>query len=108
MKEEKVTTATHKFFIAGVKFHELKSVINDLSEGDNLVLIPEPDNKFDPNAIKIEFDYHQTMLGYVPKKFSSEVSAMIEVGKELECILVTLNKSAKPWEQAEVEIRVKS
>jgi hypothetical protein len=45
------------------------------------------------------------MVGFVPKKFSSEVAAALEVGKELECVLVKLNKNAKPWEMAKVEIR---
>lgn len=104
---EEVKETTHKFFIAGVKHHQLHTVINDISEGDNLMLVPEPTNKFDPNAVRIEFATFekQAMLGYVPKRFSSEVSAMIELGKPLECVLVKLNKTAKPWEMAEVEIR---
>ena len=108
MEDKKDYKTTHEFFIAGVQFHELKSVINDLSEGDNLTLLPEPSNKFDPNAVRIEYlpkDYDSVMLGFVPKKFSSEVAAMLEVGKGLQCVLVKLNKSAKTWEQAKVEIR---
>lgn len=108
MEETNGYKVTHKFFIAGVKFHALKLVIGDLSEGDNLTLLPEPSNKFDPNAVRIEYlgkNYDSTMLGFVPKKFSSEVAAALEVGKELECVLVKLNKSAKTWEQAKVEIR---
>lgn len=108
MKKEQNYKVTHKFFIAGVQFHQLKSVINNLSEGDSLTLLPEPSNKFDPNAVRIEYlrkNYDSIMLGFVPKKFSSEVAAALEVGKVLECVLVTLNKDAKTWEMAEVEIR---
>jgi hypothetical protein len=109
MEEQQDYKVTHKFFIAGVQFHEMKNVIDDLSEGDNLLLVPEPSNKFDPNAVCIELvtwgDPPSVMLGFVPKKFSSEVAAALEVGKSLECVLVKLNKSAKTWEQAEVEIR---
>lgn len=103
MEEQQDYKVTHKFFIAGVQFHEMKNVIDDLSEDDNLLITPEPTNKYDPNAIKIE--HSGVMLGYVPKKHSSEVAAALEVGKSLECVLVKLNKSAKTWEQAEVEIR---
>ena len=91
-----------KFFIAGVQHHELHEVIEDLNEGDELDLICEPDNKFDPNAIRIEIE--DTMLGYVPKKFSAEVSAALEVGHDLECKITKLTPSAKPWEQCEVAI----
>ncbi len=117
-QQDKDYKVTHKFYIAGVKFHELRDVIDSLFEGDNLTIIPEPSNKFDPNAIKIEYrtvtissepeskiGSNKVMLGFVPKKFSSEVAAALEVGKVLECVLVKLDKKAKTWEQAEVEIR---
>lgn len=99
--------SSHTFFIAGVQHHQYKSVFGDITEGNNLMLIPEPDNKFDPNAVQIFFDNFdkQAMLGFVPKKFSSEVSAMLEVGKRLECVLVEFNRDAKPWELFKVEIR---
>lgn len=103
MEQDKDYKVTHSFYIAGVRFHELDSVIDDIAEGDHLTLVPEPSNKFDPNAVKIEF--LGAMLGYIPKKHSSEVCAMIDVGKELECVLTKLNKNAKPWEKVKVEVR---
>ena len=94
-----------KFYIAGVKFHSYKSILNDITEGDNLMLVPEPTNKFDPNAVQIHFDNSAkaAFIGFVPKKFSSEVSAWIEVGKNLECILIGFSKSASTWEMFRVE-----
>lgn len=98
---------THKFYIAGVQHHQMYKVLKKLEEGFFLFLVPEPTNKYDPNAIKITFPIAQedVMLGYIPKKFSSEVLAAIELDKHLECVIVTLNKKTKPWEQCEVEIR---
>lgn len=94
------------FFIAGVQHHQYKEIFNDVVVGDSLLLIPEPTNKFDPNAVRIEYGRHdkQTMLGYVPKKFSSEVASAFEIFR-LECELVEFDKSAKPWEMFKVEIR---
>jgi len=96
-----------KFYIAGVQFHQLKSCIKSLKEGDNLSLVPEPSNKYDPNAVRIEFNDadESYMTGFVPKKFSSEVAAAITVGKQLECVITQLNPSAKTWEMCEVEIK---
>jgi len=93
-----------EFYIAGVKFHKLNTIINDLKVGDILDLSPEPTNKFDPNAVKIEYGF--IMLGYVPKKFSSEISAIFEIGLNLECVIVELNPGAKSWEQCKCVIRV--
>ncbi len=90
------------FFIAGVQHHKMHTCLHLLSKGLDLKLWPEPDNKFDPNAIKIEVG--GAMLGYVPKKFSSELSAMLEI-VDLTCTIVELNKEAKPWEMCKVEIK---
>jgi hypothetical protein len=90
-----------KFYIAGVQHHELHKVINQIEEGDELDLVQEPTNKFDPNAVRIE--YQGTMCGYVPKKFSSEVSAMLYTGAPL-CIVEKIDEKAKTWEQCLVRI----
>lgn len=89
------------FFVAGVQHHQIHNVLDELRVGDDLDLVPEPDNKYDPNAVRIEYD--STMLGYVPKKFSSEISAMIEISPT-QCKISKLNKTAKPWEMLEVTI----
>ena len=93
------------FKIAGVKFHEYKKVIDKISENDILKLEPEPTNPYDPNAVKIL--YQNTMLGYVPKKFSSEVSASIEAfgPDKVKCILTKFEKGAKTYEMFEVTIK---
>jgi hypothetical protein len=92
-----------KFFIAGVQFHPgAVDAIRNLIEGDELFLEPEPTNKFDSNAIKI-LDENNNFLGYVPKKISAEISAMIEIG-EVYCMVETLNLSGKTWEICQVSI----
>ena len=102
-----MTEPMFKFYIAGVKFHQYKTVLSDMTEGNNLVLFPEPENKFDPNAVQIHFDNGgvSAFLGFVPKKYSSQVSGLLEIGKKLECVLTTFTPSAKTWEMFEVEIR---
>jgi len=95
------------FFIAGVQFHQMKTVLNEMSVGDNLLLVPEPTNRFDPNAVQIIYARHdkEVMCGFVPKKFSAEVSAWFEAGLKLECVILTLDIKAPTYEQCMVEIR---
>lgn len=95
-----------KFYIAGVQFHELHTVIKTLEDGTELELIPEPTNQYDPNAIRIEFK--EVMLGYVPKRFSAEISAWMEMAQTVECKVSKLNPMAKPWEQCEVELTART
>ncbi len=107
VEEIKESKQLFKFYIAGVKFHQYKTILNDITEGDNLQLIPEPTNKSDPNAVQLHFDNSTkaAFIGFVPKKFSSEVSGLLEIGKDLECVLTTFTKLASTWEMFEVEIR---
>lgn len=95
------------FYIAGVQHHQMYVALDDIVEGDNLMLVPEPKNKYDPNAIRIEYARHdkQVMLGYVPMKFSSEIAAFLEVGTRLECVVTEFTAANKPWEQCKVDIR---
>jgi len=95
------------FFIAGVQHHQLHRVLKDLKTNEILELVPEPINKFDPNAVRIEHSATEEniMCGYVPKKFSAEIAAMIGLGKHLICEIEELNKEAKPWEQCKVTIK---
>lgn len=91
-----------KFFIAGVQHREgYQQVMSHLMEGADLDLVPEPANKFDPNAIRIM--HEDKMLGYVPKKFNSEILAALSVG-DVGCTITKLDASAKPWEMCEVEV----
>lgn len=93
------------FFIAGVQHHPgMKAVIKDLMVGKVLDLIPDAENKYDPNAIRIE--HEGNMLGYVPMKISAEISGIMEVS-ELYCAIVELDPSAPPWEQCKVTVQVK-
>lgn len=91
-----------EFYVAGVQFRpEGATTIKNLEEGDELDLVPEPTNKYDPNAIQIVADGKH--IGYVPRKFSAEVAAMLEVGT-VGCFISEINPSAKQWEMCKVRI----
>ena len=93
-----------KFFIAGVQFHPgAAAAIRKLSEGDEVYLVPEPTNKYDLNAVRIENE-EGVLLGYVPKVFSSKVAALLEVDP-CECLVETVTPNAKTYEMCRVVIR---
>jgi hypothetical protein len=97
-----------EFFIAGVQFRpqtEIRATASVLKAGHVLLLEPEPTNRFDPNAVKIIYPEEQIFLGYVPKKFSSEVSGLLEGGIDLECIVKTVDPKAKTYEMFSVVVK---
>ena len=94
------------FYIAGAQFHDLAKVIKDIKVGELLNLEPEPNNKYDPNAVKIL--HEDVFLGYVPKKFSAEVAGHLENEIYLECIVEEVDAKAKQWEMCLVTVKTVS
>lgn len=113
-KEEK--KMKRQFFIAGVQFRpaaEIAEAKKTLQVGSTMVLEPEPTNKFDPNAVKIIYKMEDEggnvmplFLGYVPKKFSSEVSAMLGIGAPIQCTVDEVNPAAKTYEMFKVTVAI--
>lgn len=97
----------YEFYVAGVKFHELHKCIKELKEGDFLSLVLEPNNKYDPNAVRIEYNSSEQdstfMLGYTPAKISASVTADLTIAN-LSCIVTEVNPDEKPWLQLKVAI----
>ena len=65
--------------IVGVTFEERQEIIKDLLVTDTeLILEPEPENKFDENAVKVmKGDKH---LGYLNRDLAEQVSTAIGSG----------------------------
>lgn len=61
------------FSVAGTKFRTLDEIerIKELQYAEELKLIPEPTNPYDPNAIAI-YTKDDSLVGYVPKAIVSE------------------------------------
>jgi len=91
----------YRFFIAGVKFHDLPSVVEDMKEGEVLTLVNEPENKYDSNAIRIE--RNGVMLGYVPAKYSPLITVMMDE-EAVQCKVTDVNPQAKPHMMCAVEV----
>jgi hypothetical protein len=105
-----------QFYIAGVQFRprqEIDYAAKELEVGATLLLLPEPTNKFDPNAVMIlgclvdtDREGVEVFLGYVPKKFSSEVSSMLGIGAPVTCTVDEVNPSAKTYEMFKVTVSI--
>jgi len=97
-----------KFYVAGVQFHDSKSIQEKIKEGTELIIRSEPTNRFDPNAVALLFldeDLGDVMVGYVPAKFSGEISALLLTAEKVTCTLTEVNLTNKTWERFKVEIK---
>ena len=76
------------FYIAGsMKYYN--DVCNALNIGERLTFQNDPDNKFDPNAIKIE-NSRSELCGYVPSNVCPTVSKYVS---RQECFLEVTQKN---------------
>lgn len=83
--------------VAGVKFHQLSNIKDKVKPGDIVTLEREPNNPYDPNAIKISI--YDTIVGYIPKRWTEIVGSVMEDHKEkLEVVVRDYNPdSEKTW-----------
>ncbi len=113
--KERSKSMKRQFFIAGVQFrprNEIDKAGRIMVPGDSIILEPEPSNKFDPNAVKLIFalggaeNADKVFLGYVPKKFSSEVAGMLSIGAPVECVVNEVDPGAKTYEMFKVTVQI--
>lgn len=91
--------------IAGITFHDLKEVWDELYEGAELALVRQKDNKYDKYAIAValaddydgdsdDFDF-DFILGYVPRTANQHLATMMDLGwtEAFECELSQVNGS---------------
>lgn len=85
-KAEAQPSTTNKFYgrfsVAGSQFSDANRIIYEICKDDELLLLREPDNSHDPNAIRVMFPYNGStyFLGYIPQSKSRELAALIDSG----------------------------
>ena len=97
----------YEFYVAGVRHHEIYKCLDEMEVGQHLMMEPEPLNKYDANAVRLEYAAvkhgFNVMIGYVPGKISADVTIMLMSGAAY-CEITELNKDEKPWKQVKVVI----
>jgi HipA-like protein len=91
---------TISFFVAGTRYHDFcegdpKEGCNielDIQVNDKLLLVPEPENEFDTNAVMIRSKDNKYKIGYVPSFYAKAVSNAIRECYYTECIVKSIEK----------------
>lgn len=88
--------------LAGSQYYALGVYWLELKVGDRLELIREPENRHDPQAIRIEWRGHK--LGYVPRAENREIAAALDRGDKLVASISRLTEHPNPWRRVEFEV----
>jgi hypothetical protein len=88
--------------VAGFQYHQGEAIWPLLIVGASLSLVREPDNAYDPRAVRV--DWQGQKLGYVPRIDNAAASHLLDAGHMLHAEIVTLRESDNPWERVEFAI----
>lgn len=88
--------------VAGFRYHEGKEVWDEMRVGDSLALVREPDNPYDPKAIRVEWKGH--LIGYVPRTDNEALARFLDQGMKGEARIVRLKKARNPRQRVLFEV----
>lgn len=88
--------------VAGFQYHQGEAIWPLLMLGASLSLVREPDNAYDPRAVRV--DWQGQKLGYVPRIDNAAASHLLDAGHMLHAEVVTLRESGNPWDRVEFAI----
>ena len=88
--------------LAGFRHYDGPAVWRDVRAGDRLELVREPDNPYDPNAVRVEWQGRK--LGYVPRRDNAAVARQLDRGAALEASVARLTENRNRSVRLEVEV----
>ena len=80
-----MSSKTYEFYVAGMKFHQYPRVKHLIKEGNEVLLVPDPENQYDPHAVKIIYPKGGKLiiLGHVPMKKDLSLKVSREINKSI-------------------------
>lgn len=82
-----------RFELSGIKYRLQEFTQAQVKLGDNLRLVPEPDNPYDPDAIAVYKD--NLKIGFVPRRENKPIKPYVAAGKAT-CVVEAVT-SAGCW-----------
>lgn len=88
--------------VAGFQYHAGPALFDRLAPGQPVELAREPDNRFDPRAVRL--DWHGHKIGYLPRHENAAVAQMLDRGETLTAIISQRRAEANPWRRLAVRV----
>lgn len=90
--------------LAGFRYHDAAKVWTELKIGDRLRLVREPDNPYDPNAVRVE--WQGVKLGYVPRRENGALAWAMDHGEPVYARISVLREHRNTRKRMEFEVYV--
>lgn len=81
-----------EFRVAGVTFEGRQEHVKNLAGGEDVQIRPEPENKYDPNALAVHVaaGFGTAHIGYVPRELAEKIAPLLD-GEALIAKVVEIN-----------------
>ncbi|TSA21314.1 MAG: HIRAN protein [Betaproteobacteria bacterium] len=90
--------------LAGFQYYAGRALFPLMRVGDRLDLVREPENAFDPRAVRV--DWRGVQIGHVPRIENLDLARLIDRGAPLEARILHLEDSRDPWQRLLFEVIV--
>src|SRR5689334_12634047 len=87
---------------AGLRYHDAKAVWDRMKEGEPLSLVREPENPYDANAVRVDWNGHP--LGYIPRTENAAVARQMDRGNRLQARITKLTRYRNNHRKLEFEV----
>jgi hypothetical protein len=101
---ESIKVLVQRSPLAGFQFYAGRELWDELKAGDALVLVREPDNRHDANAVRVE--WRGRRLGYLPRAENRAVAEEMDRGGRVTARIARLNRHLDPWKRIQIEVFV--
>lgn len=90
---------TREFYITGIRYHSARQgsdcgALPGVKVGDMLLLEEEPENAYDPMAIRV-LTQEKDVLGYVPRYYNKAILARLHDGMGYSCKITEVNANMR-------------
>jgi len=90
--------------LAGFQYHAGGAVFPLMQVGDPLTLVREPDNPYDPRAVRVE--WRGAMIGYAPRADNVDLARLMDHGARVSGRILRLQKARDPWKRVLFEVLI--
>ena len=90
--------------LAGSQYHQLNDLKDLIRVGDPLELRREPENRHDPNAVRVFWRGHS--LGYLPRKENAAVAKAMDGGEPVSANIEDMKQDPNPWKRLRVSVYI--
>lgn len=93
--------------VHGLCFENRYRLLDAVHAGDSLLLKREPENAIGTDAIQVQIESSETLLGYVPRQISRWLAPLMDSGFRARASVLKVRSGCPYYERLLIEVRIR-